>query len=430
MGSGPLNGVRVLEFSQIVALPFAGCVLSDLGAEVIKVEAPTGDPHRNAGAVVPGQGKRFMSLNRGKQSLAVDLRRAEGLAIIYRLMPRIDVVTTNFSTGVPERLKIDYDTLRGYRPDLIYCELTGFGTRGPMRDRAGTDVVLTAYSGMMMADQKIDADGLPENITALPVADYGAGFSAAVGVCAALYHRALTGEGQKLETSLLQASVALQDTAVLRDAVHDTAMRDPLIAAVEEARQRGDSYREVLDIYTRGRRGGGASLSIFRRPYQAKDGVIVLGALTPAGRAGARRVLGIDDHRIDEPGQNTRDPEVMATFTAAIAQVRATMLTRTVADWLDTFTAAGVPCGPLQMAEELADDPQVQALGLMAEVDHPLTGHQRVAGPVVSMSGTPTAVQGPSPALGADTDAVLTLAGYASDEIAALRADGVLLPRG
>ena len=427
MASGPLDGIRILEFSQIVALPFGGCIMSDLGADVIKVEALTGDPHRNLGAVIPKEGKRFHSLNRGKRSLAVDLQQPAGRELIYRLMPQIDVVTINFRHGVARRLGIDYEVLKAYSAGLIYCEMTGFGNRGPMAERAGTDIVASAYSGLMVGDQKIDDDGLPLNVTALSLADYCAGFSAAIGVSSALYHRALTGEGQKIETSLLAGALAVQDTVVMREPVHDASNRDPMMEQVEQARARGAPYSEILRLREGARFGARSPFRGYWRAYDTKDGTIVLGALTPAGRSGARRVLGITDDPSDDADFDATDPRNIELAEALQARIVEQMRTRTADDWADTFAVEGVPVSPVHLPEEMADDPQVQAMGMMSEIEHPLTGRQLVPGPVVGMSATPPEVQRASPALGADTDDVLAMAGLDASEIEVAREAGLVL---
>ncbi|MFP6680092.1 MAG: CoA transferase [Dehalococcoidia bacterium] len=424
---GPLDGVRVLEFSQIVALPFNGAVMSDLGAEIIKVEPLAGDPHRNRGTVMPNEGKRFQSLNRGKQSVAVDLRDPRGLAFIHKLVPTVDVVTINYRPGVSKRLGIDYETLKEMHPGLIYCEITGFGNRGPMGDRGGTDIVANGYSGLMMADQKIDIHGQPANISAISLADYCAGFSATVGITSALYHRAITGKGQKLETSLLQAALAVQDTVVMREPVHDATLRDPMVAEINELRENGSEYKDVMAAYVRGRGATRVAARAYYSTYQVKDGSMVLGALTPANRLAARTVLGIDHDPSDEPDFDESQQESMELATALHDEMRATLRTRTLADWLDAFTRAGVPVAPVNMPEEMSDDPQVKAMGFMRDLEHPLFGPQRLAGPVVSMSETPTDIRGVSPALGADTESVMLSAGMSPDDIDSLRQEGVIL---
>ncbi|MDP6606099.1 MAG: CoA transferase [Dehalococcoidia bacterium] len=425
MVSGPLSGVRILEFSQIVSLPFGGAVLSDLGAEVIKVEPLRGDPHRNLGAVVPNESKRFQSLNRGKRSLAVDLNTAAGREAIYRLVQEVDVVTCNYRFGVAERLGIDYETLKAHNPALIYCEVTGFGNEGPMRNNGGTDIVANAYSGLMAGDRKINEDGLPANITATSLADYVCGFSAAVGVCSALYHRQRTGEGQKIDASLLGSALAVQDTQIMRDPVSDAVMRDPMMAAIDEARARNVSYTELLDVY-RGRRGVPRSAFFaFYRAYETKDGIVVLGALTPAGRVAARKVLDLGEDGSDLPDFDARDPANIEAADCLITSVEELMRTRTVTEWVKDFGEAGVPVAPLNLPEDMADDPQVLAMGMMTEIEH-TTGKQRVPGPVVRMSVTPTAVQGASPALGVDTELVLRYAGFSDEELSALRDEGAI----
>jgi crotonobetainyl-CoA:carnitine CoA-transferase CaiB-like acyl-CoA transferase len=425
--SGPLTGVRVLEFSQIVSLPYGGVVLADLGADVIKVEPLRGDPHRLRGAMIPHEGKRFQSLNRGKRSLAVDLSDERGRELIYRLMPEIDVATINFRVGVAERLGIDYDTLRQYRPDMIYCELTGFGNHGAMAQRAATDVVASAYSGLTFADMKTDAEGQPVQLTAISLADYVAGLSAAVGVSSALRHREVTGEGQRVDTSLLAAALSVQDTVVMREPLHDTVVRDPLVERLNEARDNGAAYAEQIDIYASGRLAARSSFRCYYRAYQVADGYIVLGALTEAGRDGVRRALGITGDDSDAPGFDAQTPENVEFGDKLLRRIERQLRERTLDEWMESLAAEGVPIAPIHAPEEMSDDPQVEALGLMATIEHPTLGEQRVIGSPLQMSATPPRVQGPSPRLGEHTFEVLRdIAGVEGDELAALRDAGVL----
>ena len=158
---GPLHGIRVLEFSQIVAGPVAGLNLADLGADVIKVEPPAGDSHRNVGSVVPNESKMFQGNNRGKRGIVLDLHEPRAQEVVHRMAPEIDVVVINHRPGVAQRLSIDYETLREFRPDLIYLQLTGFGEEGPEAGRAGSDIVAQSYSGLMVTDGKREEDGAP-----------------------------------------------------------------------------------------------------------------------------------------------------------------------------------------------------------------------------------------------------------------------------
>lgn len=430
MSDGPLKGIRVIEFSQIVAAPFCGCILSDLGADVVKVESLSGDPHRSAGAVVPGLGKRFQSLNRGKRSVAIDLSHRDGQAAIHRLLKDVDVVTINYRLGVAERLRIDYETLRAINPRLIYCEITGFGSSGPLKDRAGTDIVGQAYSGLMLGDGKMDDDGQPVALSAFSAADYCAGFAASTAINAALLHRERTGEGQKIETSLLRAALAVQDTSVMREPVHDAILRDPAIEEINRVRAHRGPYTEILDVRS-GNLRRRAAFRIYYAGYQTGDGgTIVLGALTPATRNASRKVLGIDDDPSDLPDFDMDDPASQAKVTEIRERVRALMLSRPLDEWVEAFTAGGVPNSPVNVPEEMSDDPQVTALNMMTDLVHPVTGPQQVIGPVATLSGTPSRVQGPAPVLGADTVSVLMeWGGLSANEVEALKSQ-TLVPAG
>lgn len=425
MDAGALAGVRVLEFSQIVAGPFLGCILSDLGAEVVKVERPGGDFHRNWGAVVPHEGKRFQSLNRGKRSIVIDIGEPRGRELIRELVRGFDVVTNNFRANIAGRLGIDYETLREARPDLIYCQISGWGMSGPMADLGANDPVICAYSGLTVGDGKVSPEGVPQTVSCSVVADHSAAFAAAVGIVSALYHRQQTGEGQRIDAALLQAALALQPTQVMREPVEDATFRDPMVERIQAARASGKPYAEVLQARTGSRRSEAAWRG-FSRAFASRDGVVQLGAITPRTRDTVRQLVGIEGDRSDDPDFDVNDPATEA-FNAYREQTLAAWIAeRSTTELLEQFSAAGVPIAPVQAPEELSDDPQVQAAGYMAQLDHPLTGPQQVMGPVVDMSGTPTRVQGPAPVLGADSDDVLATAGLSPAAIASLREDGVI----
>jgi len=424
--SGPLTGVRVLEFSQIVAAPFCGCLLSDAGADVVKVEPPRGDSHRAMGAVVPEMGKRFQSLNRGKRSLTIDLQLPEGRELVYRLIPDFDVVIINYRVGVPKRLGIDYETLKQYNPRLIYAEITGFGTRGPLKDRAGTDIVGVAYSGLMVGEAKTDEDGRPLGISSSSIADYCAGFSAASAIQGALYHREKSGVGQKIETSLLQAALAIQDTVVMRDPVSDAFVRDKIVESIKAVRERRGSYRELLAARA-ANRGRNLAFGTWYGGHQTSDGqFIILGALTPITRNAARKVVGVTDDNSDEPGFDSSDPENIRKAEERRARVARIISEQPMAHWMEQFGSAGVPCAPVNVPEEMSEDPQVVATGLMQEIDHPAFGKQKVAGPVTWMSETPPKIHGPAPYLGGNTVEVLKERGLSGEDIDALLQKGIV----
>jgi crotonobetainyl-CoA:carnitine CoA-transferase CaiB-like acyl-CoA transferase len=415
---GPLAGVRVLEFSQIVAAPVAGVNLGDLGADVIKVEPIGGEATRYLGTVYPPEGKGYQALNRGKRGLVIDLQDPRGTAAIHEIVKDIDVVVINYRLGVAERLKIDYDSLRQIRPNIIYWQNTGFGEDGPEAYRAGSDIVAQAYSGLMALDGKMTDDGAPDLI-ASPVADIMSGFAAAMGICAALYHRALTGEGQRMTTSLLRTSLFMMAGTVMREPVHDSVLRDKMMESVDGVRAGGGSYDEILAA-----RGGLSGLRtafrLYYGGYRAQNGGVVLGALTPTNRDAMRKVLGVEDEDSDRAGYDSYDPENQRIAEEWKVKFREIFLTKSVEEWVRLLDEAGVPVAPVHLPEEMADDPQVQADGMIWDVEHSVTGPQRVAGPAIVMSGTPTRVQRAAPALGEHSIEVLLEAGLSTESVAEL----------
>ncbi len=422
--TGPLSDIRVLEFSQIVAGPVAGMNLADLGADVIKVEPLAGDSHRFVGTTVPGEAKMFQGNNRGKRGLVLDLHDPRGLDIIHRLMPRVDVVVSNYRPGVPERLGIGYEQLKAIRPDLIYAQISGWGETGPMATRAGSDIAAQAHSGLMAINGKFDESGSPELI-GVPVSDYVAGFAIAMGVCAAIRHRDRTGEGQYVSTSLLRTGLYVQNRIVMREPVSDATVRDPMVAQLRAARAKGATFPELLAI--RNPKGRLASpFTLYYRGYQTADGTVVIGALTPQNRAAVRQVLGIEGEHSDDRDFDARDPENIAATNAWRAWIEAKLLSRSAAEWVGLLVAAGVPAAVVNFPEEMADDAQANRDGIILDMEHTVTGRQRVVGPPVLLSASPTGNPLPAPALGEHTAAILAGLGMTSAEIEALEAANVV----
>ena len=422
---GALDGIRVLEFSVVVAGPVCGLILADLGADVVKVEPPGGEPHRRNRAVVPNEGKLFQNFNRGKRSLVVDLRRAGGRELVHRLVPQADVAVVNYRPGVAERLGIDYGTLRALHPGLVYVESTGFGTRGPMAAKPASDIVAQGYSGLMAGEGKVAEGGEPAPLKAGAWADYLTGVATAMGVTAALYHRERTGEGQKVSGSLLRSALFGQSHVVMREPVSDSVLRDVTMAKVAAARARGADYREVIGIRMAGRELG-TQFALYYHGYQAKDGGLILGALTKANRDAMRRVLGLEGERCDEPDYDALDPANLAAAERWKQVIRDRLAERTVAEWVAAFEAAGAPVSPVHLPEEMSDDPQVEAEGIMVGLEHEVTGPQRVVGPIVELSAAPAAARRAAPPAGRHTRELLREFGLPDAEIDALAAAAVV----
>ena len=420
MASGPLDGIKILEFSIILSGPFGGLQLADMGADIVKVEQPpAGDPSRHTTAVIPGSSKFFQMMNRGKRSLVVNLREQRGREIIHRMIPETDVLLINYRPGVAKRLGIDYDTLRAIRPDLIYADIAGYGSEGPIAHHAASDIAASAYGGAVALTNAVDEFGAPMQNQPPTVGDMPTGLAATMGILAALFHRQRTGEGQLVKTSLLRAVMMMTATSNMRDPVSDLTQREPVIEAMDRVRAAGGSYADLIEA-----RRASRPVNLFFTTYRAKDGAVVVGALTPTNRQTFRTILGLDGVDSDEPGYDASDHATREMMLERQQQVREIMLTRTVAEWMQAFNDAGAPAAPVNFPEELADDPQASTL--MVDVEHPLAGTTRQIGPMFEMEKSPTAVTSGAPLLGADTDAVLAAGGYTADEVASLRADGVV----
>jgi len=420
MASGPLNGIRVLEFTQIIAGPLGCQLLSDLGADVIKVEPPQGEPWRLSAQFVPLESKVFHALNRGKRSLAIDMAAPEAQEAIHRLMPAIDVVVINYRPDVARRLGIDYETLSSIRPDIIYMDNTAFGRHGDMANRPGYDIVVQAVAGLNSQVGKVDDRGTP--LAPPAFADTTTAYSIATGVCAALYHRALTGEGQRVETSLLINALTIHMSAFSAIPAADFEERAAFSELLEKSRAEGVTYAEFLKLRDELIRKGH---NFYYRCFVTKDGAIAVGALSASLRAKVRTVLQIEHNR-DEPGYNAGDPEQQRIDREMALHVEEIIRAETCDYWEKAFEAGGVPVSRINFVQELVDHPQVLANDYVVEVEHDLTGPEWLSAPPWTMSKTPPAAQGASPPLGRDTDSILASLGYSDEEIDNMRSCGVI----
>ncbi|MEE8421596.1 MAG: CoA transferase [Dehalococcoidia bacterium] len=422
MASGPLDGIRILEFTQIIAGPFACQNLSDMGAEVIKVEPPGGEPWRVAQEFMPTESKWFQSLNRGKKSLVLTLQDERAQKIVHDLIPGIDVVVINYRPDVPVRLGIDYETLSAIRPDLIYIDNTAFGRQGPWSHRPGYDIVVQAVTGLMAGEGKVSAGGAPEQMTSSAISDYATGIAIAWAACAALFHRERTGEGQLVEATLLATALALQGSFVMELPVSDAAARTPMMENINKLRSEGASYPDLVaahDPFAALR-----SMNIYYRAFNTKDGALAIGALSRSLRDKVRAALELDVP--DQEDADITDPEVIARFMAVVPEVEQLLKTKTNEEWMEIFDREGVPAGPVNFAEDMANDPQVVENGFVVDLEHDLAGPQRQVAPILKFSKSPLEAQGSSPPLGRDTDDLVRGAGYSDDQIAELREAGVI----
>ena len=373
MSAGALDGIRVLEFANYVSGPFAGMLLSDLGAEVIKVETPDGgDPFRMWGKT--DYNGTFGSMNRNKKSVTLDLKTKDGQAAARKLALSADVIIENFRAGAMERLGLGYDALAADNPKLVYCSITGFGSDGPYRNRPGYDTVGQAMSGLLavLTDRKAPQ---PMGIS---LSDHLSGTFAAYGILAALMARNATGRGQKVETSLLQATLAFLG-------------------------ENAANYFEDGRVPSRATRCQRAQVFAFT----AGDGLPFVVHLSSPEKfwQGLLTVIGRPEFATDERFK-TREMRVR-NYDALCAELAAAFQARPRADWLALLEKQDVPSGPLNTIDEVFADPQVTALGMRKDLPHRSRGTVSVVGNPVRLSATPPRVETSAPDLGQHNDELL-----------------------
>ncbi len=417
MASGPLSGIRVLDLTQVIAGPLGCMLLSDLGAEVIKVEPPEGEPWRLTSQFFPNESKAYQALNRGKQSLVLDLSRPECQEVVHRLVRTCDVTVINSRPDVAARLGVDYETLKQHRPDLVYVDSTAFGRKGPWAHRPGYDIVAQAASGLLMHRLWLDEHGFPALSGPAAPADFTTAYSIALAVCAALLHRNVTGRGQLVETSLLANALMIQGSAFMSVPVADGERRAAFLGDLERSRAEGEPF----DKFVRRRRAASETvigMGIYYRGYKTKDGALTVGCLSPSTRERMRAALQIEDPL---EGSNAK-----AAPREAIDRIEAMFEERTTDEWMAIFDTHGVPASPVWFVEELLDNPQVVENGYVVDLEHDLTGSQTMAAPPWRMSDSPPQAQGAAPPLGRDTRRWLIELGYGEEDIRVMADSGAI----
>jgi formyl-CoA transferase len=419
MASGPLDGVRVLDFTQIIAGPLGCMLLSDLGAEVIKIEPVGGEPWRLTAQFFPHESKAYQSLNRGKQSVAIDLYDERSKNIVTKLIETADVMVINYRPDVAQRLGIDYDSITKIKPDIVYVDSTAFGRKGPWAHRPGYDIVAQAASGLMMVrGGTLDERGNPLLTGQGAPADFTTGYAIAWAACAGLFSRERTGKGQKIETSLLVNALVVQGSTFMSNPAADSETRGSFLADLQQSRESGEPFPEFVE-----RRKKVAPVvsgaGIYYRGFLTKDGALAVGCLSPAVRKRMREAVGFDD-----PNESADGVPQRTVNTELQLKVEAMLKEKTTEEWMVIFDKHSVPASPVRYVEELADDEQVLANGYAVDLDHEMTGPQRMSAPPLQMTGTPTAPQGAAPPLGRDTRKWLREVGMSDKEIDAMAGEG------
>lgn len=394
----PLAGYRVLELAHFIAGPVCGLYLADMGADVVKVEAPgAGDASRrmyDAATVAGGDSSVYLATNRNKRSVAVDLTRPEGRAVFLRLVERADVVIEAYRGGVAERLGIGYDACATVNPRLIYCSLSAFGPTGPMSAKPGLDMLVQALGGIMSVTG--EPGGAPL-LCGTPVVDTMGALACGQAVVTALLHRERTGEGQRVD-------VALLDLALLANA----ARLIMYLATGEEIGRNGSAHPFMVPF----------------QAFEAKDGWIYVAVW--ADKLWAPFCKAVDRPELVDDARFADRPARLAHREALRAIVGPIFRARTVGEWMTRLEAADVLCAPVNSFADLPRDPQVRASGMLREEVHPRAGRFTTLGPAVRFARTPGTFRAGAPALGEHTDAVLADAGLGPDEIHHLRATCVV----
>lgn len=388
-GAGPLAGLRVLELAHVMAGPVGGLLLADMGADVIKVEKYPGgdDTRRTVPPEIRGESASFMMINRNKRGIVVNLKTPEGVAIVERLASQADVVLENYRPGTMERMGLGWARLRELNPALIYCKITGFGTQGPYAQRAGYDLISQGMSGLMGLTG--EGPGRPPVKVGVPVGDVTAGILAATGILGAYIQRLRTGEGQFVDTSLLEASM-----------VHTYWPAAIALATGQSPGPMGSAHPVAA-------------------PYQAfptADGWINIGAIGQSNWERIPAVLDlptlVTDPRFASNGGRMQHREALVDTMSAVLKTRSTD------GWVQRFEQAGVPAGPVKTMTQVLDDPQVRERDMVIEVDHPIAGRVGALGcPIKFSAGSGVSRRG-APLYGEHTADVLREAGYDDETIA------------
>jgi crotonobetainyl-CoA:carnitine CoA-transferase CaiB-like acyl-CoA transferase len=397
-GDPPLKGVWVLDLSRVLAGPYCSMTLSDLGAEVIKVEMPgRGDDTRAYPPYVKGESSYFMSINRGKKSVTLDLKTEEAREALYRIVENCDVFLENFRPGVTVRLGVDYETLREKNPRLIYCSISSFGQTGPYAQWPGYDLIIQGMGGLMGVTGHPDS---PPVRIGIAITDIGAGMWGVIAILSALKVREATGEGQYLDISMIDGSVSWM-----------TYLAGNYFATGQVPPKLGSAHPSIV-------------------PYQAFEAGDGRGLLIAAGNDRLWGLLckgmGLDDDVRDDPKYAKAEKRV-DNRDALIPFLQEIFNKKTRDEWLEALRAVGFPCAPVYTLDEIFSDPQVLHRGMLDEMEHPKAGTIKQIGPVIKFSESPCVMSYPPPTLGEHTEEVLrSIAGYSEADIKRLRQVGAI----
>jgi crotonobetainyl-CoA:carnitine CoA-transferase CaiB-like acyl-CoA transferase len=383
----PLNGIRVLDLSRVLAGPYCTMVLGDLGADVIKVESPDGDETRGWGPpFMEGESAYYLCVNRNKRGMVVDFKTDKGRAIIHSLIKQSDVLVENFRPGTLARFFLDFDSVSTLNPNLIYCSITGFGQTGPLRDKPGYDFMIQAIGGLMRITGEPDGEPMKVGVA---VADLFAGQNAVIAILAALQARTQIGKGQHLDISLFDSQLGM-----LANVASNYLISGDL------PKRYGNAHANIVPYQS----------------FQASDAWFVIAVGNDKQFTRLCEVIGewelVGDVRFSLNSERVKNRGELIAILKPIFQ------TKTSSEWMSMLEAAGIPCGPINALDKVFTMPQVEAREMLIHMKHSEIGDLRLVGSPLKFSETPVGYELPPPRLGEHTEDVLNeLLGYSAEKI-------------
>jgi CoA:oxalate CoA-transferase len=392
----PLKKLVVLDLTRVLAGPYASMILADFGADVIKIESPdTGDDSRAFGPFIGKESAYFMSLNRGKRSMTLNLKETKAKELFREMVKKADVVLENYRPGTMEKFGLGYEELKAINPRIIYAACSGFGHTGPYAAKPAYDVIVQGMGGIMSITGQ--EDGEPTRVGA-SIGDITAGLFTAIGIMIAAYHREITGVGQKVDVAMLDCQVAILENAISRYLTSGIVPK-PI----------GNRHPSITPF----------------EAFRAKDGYVIIAIGNDKLWEKFCNLISrpelVSDKRFVTNGKRTENQKALKAILDTVFPQR------TVEEWLQDIDDAGIPCGPINAVDSIIADPQIKAREMIVETEHPIAGVIKMAGVPIKLSATPGAVEKAAPLLGQHTEEILyELLGMSAQQIEALRSEKVL----
>ena len=394
--AGPLAGIKVLDLTRVLAGPYTTMILSDLGAEVIKIEQPgIGDESRNFGPFKNGFSLYFMSVNRGKRSVTLNLKSERGKTIFKQLVKQSDILVENFRPGTMKKFGLDYEALAAEHPSLIYAACSGFGQTGPFAQQGAYDMIIQGMGGIISITG--EPDGPPVRV-GTSISDITAALFTTIGILSALHHRNNTGKGQLVDVAMLDSLVAVLENAIVR-----------YFATDEIPKPLGSRHPAITPF----------------EAFESADGHVIIAIGNDV--LWAKFCEHVDRKNLISDPRFSSNAERTANHSELFPILSEIMRQRTTDEWIDALEKIGVPCGPINTIDKVVNHPQVKAREMITQVVHQVTGAVEVPGVPIKLSDTPGDVDAPAPGLGEHTDEILTdMLKMSSDEMEQLRQEGII----